>query len=79
MAFANREDLDGRFVDTTREGFRTALDISAYTLVAAAEKSRTPHGRKKWVHRDTLVLRRREGRTQLQCYGRGQSGPRGKC
>src|SRR5262249_60149899 len=33
IAFANREDLSGRFSDTTREGFRLALDISAYSLV----------------------------------------------
>jgi enoyl-[acyl-carrier protein] reductase I len=32
IAYANREDLDGRFVDTSRDGFRTALDISAYSL-----------------------------------------------
>lgn len=36
IAFANREDLDGRFVDTSREGFLKALDISAYSLVALA-------------------------------------------
>lgn len=34
VAFANREDLAGRFVDTSREGFRLALDVSAYSLVA---------------------------------------------
>lgn len=33
IAFANREDLGGRFVDTTRNGFRLALDISAYSLI----------------------------------------------
>lgn len=33
VAFANREDLDGRFIHTSREGFRLALDISAYSLV----------------------------------------------
>ncbi len=33
IAFANREDLAGRFVDTGREGFRVALDVSAYTLI----------------------------------------------
>jgi enoyl-[acyl-carrier protein] reductase I len=33
VAFANREDLEGRFVDTTREGFRLALDISAFSLI----------------------------------------------
>jgi enoyl-[acyl-carrier protein] reductase I len=36
IAFANREDLEGRFVDTSRSGFITALDISAYSLVALA-------------------------------------------
>jgi enoyl-[acyl-carrier protein] reductase I len=36
VAFANREDLDGRFIDTSRAGFQLALDISAYSLVAIA-------------------------------------------
>lgn len=36
VAFANREDLEGRFVDTTRAGFQTALEISAFSLVALA-------------------------------------------
>ena len=36
IAFAPREELKGRFIDTTREGFRVALDISAYSLVAIA-------------------------------------------
>jgi len=36
IAFANREDLEGRFVDTSRKGFAVALDISAYSLVALA-------------------------------------------
>ena len=33
-AFAPRDELSNPFVQTTREGFRTALDISAYSLVA---------------------------------------------
>ena len=36
IAFAERDDLGGRFVDTGREGFRLALDISAYSLVAVS-------------------------------------------
>ena len=36
IAFANRDDLAGRFVETGREGFRLALDVSAYSLVALA-------------------------------------------
>ena len=34
LAFAPRESLDGRFVETSREAFGVALDISAYSLVA---------------------------------------------
>ena len=34
IAFAPREELTGRFVNTTRKGFATALDVSAYSLVA---------------------------------------------
>ncbi len=36
VAFAQREDLKGRFLDTSREGFRLALDVSAYSLIALA-------------------------------------------
>jgi enoyl-[acyl-carrier protein] reductase I len=36
VAFAPREDLTGGFVQTSRDGFRLALDISAYSLVALA-------------------------------------------
>ncbi len=39
VAFANREDLEGRFVDTSREGFRVAMDVSAYSLVATAARA----------------------------------------
>lgn len=34
VAFAPREELTGEFVATSRQGFATALDISAYSLVA---------------------------------------------
>jgi len=34
IAFANRDDLKGSFLNTSREGFKLALDISAYSLVA---------------------------------------------
>lgn len=39
IAYAEREDLDGRFVDTSRSGFKTALEISAYSLVALAQRA----------------------------------------
>ncbi len=35
-AFAPREELSAPFVETTREGFRLSLDVSAYSLIALA-------------------------------------------
>jgi len=40
IAFAKREDLDGAFVDTSRDGFSLAMDVSAYSLVALAREAR---------------------------------------
>ena len=40
LAFARREDLDGAFADTSREGFALALDVSAYSLVALVREAR---------------------------------------
>ena len=36
VAFAPREALEGNFLDTSREAFRVAHDVSAYSLVALA-------------------------------------------
>jgi enoyl-[acyl-carrier protein] reductase I len=40
LAFAKREDLAGSFVDTSRDGFALALDVSAYSLVALTKAAR---------------------------------------
>ncbi len=39
IAFARREDLEGEFRTTTRDGWRTALDISAYSLVSLSNRA----------------------------------------
>ncbi len=39
IAFAKREELAGRFVETSREGWRIALEISAYSLVALVQEA----------------------------------------
>ncbi len=39
VAYANREDLGGRFVDISRDGFKLALDISAYSLIPMAKRA----------------------------------------
>jgi enoyl-[acyl-carrier protein] reductase I len=39
VAFANREDLEGAFRDTSREGWRTALEVSAWSMLALAKRA----------------------------------------
>jgi len=39
VAFALREELDGEFVATSREGYRVAQDISSYSLTALARET----------------------------------------
>jgi enoyl-[acyl-carrier protein] reductase I len=39
VAFAQREELDGEFLNTSREGYRMAQDISSYSLTALARRT----------------------------------------
>jgi enoyl-[acyl-carrier protein] reductase I len=39
VAFADRADLERPFYETSREGFRKALDISAYSLVGLSRRA----------------------------------------
>jgi enoyl-[acyl-carrier protein] reductase I len=39
IAFAPRAAMDGRYIETTRDDWRTALEISAYSLVAVAREA----------------------------------------
>jgi enoyl-[acyl-carrier protein] reductase I len=40
IAFAPPDDLRGDTVDTSREGFKTAMEISAYSLIALAKHAK---------------------------------------
>ena len=40
IAFAKQEDLKGRFVDTSRDGFLLAMEVSAYSFIALAKRAR---------------------------------------
>ncbi|HCF94784.1 MAG: enoyl-ACP reductase [Verrucomicrobiota bacterium] len=46
VAFALKEELEGRFVLTSRKGFLLAHEISVYSLIALARRAETlmPHG-----------------------------------
>ena len=50
IAYAKREDLDGQFVDTSRDGFALAMDVSAYSLVALAREA------KPYLHRGSSII-----------------------
>ncbi len=39
VAYALREELDGEFLNTSREGYRVAQDISSYSLTAVARRT----------------------------------------
>jgi enoyl-[acyl-carrier protein] reductase I len=39
VAFAERKDLEGEFVETSRAGFLKALEVSAYSLAAVAREA----------------------------------------
>jgi len=39
VAYALREELDGEFLNTSREGYRVAQDISSYSLTALARRA----------------------------------------
>ncbi len=40
IAFAKTEELEGEFIDTSRDGYHLAQDISAYSLIAVAREAR---------------------------------------
>lgn len=39
LAFANKDELKGRFADTSREGFMLAMNVSAFSLVALSRRA----------------------------------------
>ncbi|MDN2567935.1 enoyl-ACP reductase FabI [Aquibium sp. A9E412] len=39
IAFSNRDELTGRYVDTTRDNFLRTMDVSAYSLTAIARRA----------------------------------------
>ncbi|HHL39660.1 MAG TPA: enoyl-ACP reductase [Deltaproteobacteria bacterium] len=40
IAYANKEELKGEYINTSRTGFSLAMDVSAYSLVALARAAR---------------------------------------
>jgi enoyl-[acyl-carrier protein] reductase I len=59
IAFANKEELKGSFLNTTREGFSMAMDISAYSLIGLVKEA-------------APLMRDREGSVLAMTYYGGQ-------
>jgi enoyl-[acyl-carrier protein] reductase I len=39
IAFSDKDQLDGRYIDTTADNFRKTMDISCYSLTAVAQRA----------------------------------------
>ena len=72
IAFANRDDLSGRFSETGREGFRVALEVSAYSPSAVGPRRGAPDDRRRQCGGHD-VRRLAKGLPRLQCDGNGES------
>ena len=70
VAFANRQDLVGRFVDTSRDGFKLALEVSAYSLTGLCRAFAPAPRRQLSDHHD--LPRLHQDHPRLQRHGRGQ-------
>ena len=77
VAFARREDLDGAFHATSREGWRTALDISAYSFVALSGRAaRLMNPEEGGKHRHADLHREPAGLPELQRHGQREGRAR---
>ena len=73
IAFADKAELDGRYVDTSEKNF-TQIDADLLLLVHGAGAARREADDKRRLDADAHLLRRREGHAALQRDGRRQGG-----
>ena len=70
-------ELNNPFVETSREGFRIALDVSAYSLIGADARGRAADGEaRRRQHADADLSRQPARVHELQRDGRGEGGAR---
>ena len=66
IAFAERDDLKGRFIATSEEGFLTAMNVSVFTLIRLTRAFEGFEGSVRWWdHSDPELPRRGPCDTQL--------------
>jgi enoyl-[acyl-carrier protein] reductase I len=71
IGFSDKNELRGRYVDTTRANFLMTMDISVYSFTAVCQRA-PPSWPPAAVAPDADLLRRRKGHAALQCDGSGQ-------
>ena len=54
IAFANREDLDRPFLETSRAGYLLAQEVSSYSLVSVARATAPRYDRRRLPHHSHL-------------------------
>ena len=71
IAFSDKDQLDGRYVDTTEDNFIKTMVVSCYSFTALAQRAEKlmTNGGSLLTHD---LLRRREVDAALQCDGAGQ-------
>ena len=75
IGYSDKNELRGKFVDTSMDNFLMTMNISVYSFVAVAQRARRLMS--QWrLAADPDLLRRREGHPALQCHGRRQGRAR---
>ena len=76
LAFSDRNELKGRYADTTRDNFINTMVISCFSFTEIAKRGGSPH--EKWrLHDYADLWRVHARRSALQRHGRGQGSARG--
>ena len=74
IAYADRNELQGDVMKTTREGYNLAQDISAYSLIAGCPLwSKNPES--SGQHRNLDLYGFGAGNSKLQCNGNCEGSP----
>ena len=73
IAFSDKDQLDGRYVDTTEDNFTKTMLICCYSFTAIAQRAEKLMTERR-LDADADLLRRREMDAALQRHGRRQGG-----
>ena len=76
IAFSDKDELTGRYVETSEANFTRSLLISCYSFTAIAQRAETADDERRLAS-DADLLRRREVDAALQRHGRRQGRPGG--